>query len=51
MHAWFGDQLYVGGVHKVFDDSGNIVDESIKERLQSYIAGFVEFVTAARLSS
>ncbi|MFQ5546049.1 MAG: NADPH-dependent FMN reductase [Acidiferrobacterales bacterium] len=49
MHAWFGAQLYVSGAHKVFDESGNIVDESIKERLQSYIAGFVEFATAARL--
>ncbi len=49
MHPWFGAQLYVGGARKVFDESGNIVDESIKERLQSYIAGFVEFVTVARL--
>ena len=51
MHAWFGAQLYVGGARKVFDESGDLIDEDIKQRLRSYIAGFVEFVTAARLSS
>lgn len=51
MRAWFGAQLYVGGAHKVFDESGDLIDEDIKERLRSYIARFVEFVTSARLSS
>ncbi len=47
MHAWFGAQLYVGGAHKAFNESGDLVDEDIKQRLRSYVAGFVEFVKAA----
>jgi chromate reductase, NAD(P)H dehydrogenase (quinone) len=51
MHAWFGAQLYVASARKAFNQSGELIDEDTKKRLRSYIAGFVEFVTAARLSS
>lgn len=38
--VWFGGILYVAGAGKVFDGSGNLVDEAIRERLQRYMAGF-----------
>ncbi|MFQ5937661.1 MAG: NADPH-dependent FMN reductase, partial [Acidiferrobacterales bacterium] len=43
---WFGSTLYVGGASKVFDDSGKLVDEEIRERLKSYMSGFAAFVAA-----
>ncbi len=42
--VWFGGTLYVSGAKKVFDTSGRLVDEQIRERLQGYLSGFVEFV-------
>ncbi len=47
MHPWFGAQLYVASAHKVFDESGDLIDEDIKKRLRSYIANFAEFTAAA----
>ncbi|MEE8635473.1 MAG: NADPH-dependent FMN reductase [Acidiferrobacterales bacterium] len=44
MRPWFGSQLYVGGASKIFDESGKIVDEDIRERLQKYISSFAEFI-------
>lgn len=42
--VWFGGTLYVGGASKVFDGSGRLVDEQIRERLQRYMSGFTTFV-------
>jgi len=42
---WFGQTLYVGGAHKLFDASGNLADEESKKRIQAYIQGFAEFVS------
>lgn len=44
MRPWFGQTLYVGGAHKVFDASGKLVDDAIRARLRKYVAGFAEFV-------
>ena len=44
MQPWFGTLLYVSGAHKVFDASGTLLDEQIRERLQIYMTGFVAFV-------
>src|SRR5262245_20833949 len=41
---WFGPPLYVSGAHRVFDASGALLDEQIKERLRTYMAGFVAFL-------
>ncbi len=38
--VWFGGTLYVAGARKVFDESGNLIDQAITERLQRYMAGF-----------
>jgi len=43
--TWFGQTLYLGGAHKLFDASGNLADEESKKRIQAYIQGFAEFVS------
>ena len=44
MQPWFGTQLYVSGANKVFDASGTLLDEKLRERLQIYMSGFAAFV-------
>jgi chromate reductase, NAD(P)H dehydrogenase (quinone) len=41
---WFGQTLYVGGAHKLFDASGNLADDDTRKRLQNYLRGFAAFV-------
>jgi NAD(P)H-dependent FMN reductase len=41
---WFGGRLQVSGAGKVFDESGELVDEAIRERLRAFMAGFAQFV-------
>ena len=48
MRPWFGRTLYVGGAGKVFDPSGNLIDEAIRTRLHDYLRGFVEYVSSTR---
>jgi chromate reductase, NAD(P)H dehydrogenase (quinone) len=42
---WFGPRLLVGGAHRVFDESGNLVDEQVRSQLRSFMTGFAEFIT------
>src|SRR3989442_10187995 len=44
MQPWFGTPLYVSGAHTVFDASGALLDEQIRERLRIYMTGFVAVV-------
>lgn len=44
--VWFGGILYVPGARKVFDGSGNLVDEAIRERLQRYMANFAASIAS-----
>ena len=44
MQPWFGTLLYVSGAHTVFDASGTLLDEPLRERLRIYMTGFVAFV-------
>jgi NAD(P)H-dependent FMN reductase len=46
--AYFGGRLQVAQAGNVFDKSGNLVDERIREQLQKYLAGFCKFVAATR---
>ncbi len=41
---WFGQTLYLGGAHKLFDASGNLADEDSKKRIQACVRGFADFV-------
>lgn len=40
---WFGGRLMVSRAGSVFDAGGNLVDEKIREQLQQFLNGFVEF--------
>jgi len=40
---FFGNRLYVAGTAKVFDTQGQLIDESTRERLRTYLANFVTF--------
>jgi chromate reductase len=44
MRPYFGHLLYVGGASKVFDASGKLVDNAIRERLRAYMRGLVDFI-------
>ena len=46
--AYFGGRLQVSRAGDVFDKSGNLVDDRIREQLKKYLAGFCEFVAATR---
>ncbi|HEX7235414.1 MAG TPA: NADPH-dependent FMN reductase [Gammaproteobacteria bacterium] len=46
--AYFGGRLQVSRADDVFDDEGKLTDERIRGQLAKYLAGFCEFVAAAR---
>ena len=43
---WFDGRLMVSHADGVFDADGNLTDETLRERLQKFVHGFVEFVRA-----
>ena len=43
---WFGKQLYIDGAGKVFDESGKLIDNDLRDRLRDYIEGFVDFIAS-----
>jgi NAD(P)H-dependent FMN reductase len=49
--AYFGGRLQVSRAGDVFDKSGNLVDERIREQLGQYLAGFCKFVAATQHAS
>jgi NAD(P)H-dependent FMN reductase len=48
--AYFGGRLQVSRAGEVFDGSGTLVDERVREQLRKFLAGFSEFVAASRRS-
>jgi NAD(P)H-dependent FMN reductase len=44
MRPWFEKKLYVSYANKIFDASGVLVDEKMRNRIEAYMAGFAEFV-------
>jgi NAD(P)H-dependent FMN reductase len=40
---WFGGRLMVANADDVFDATGQLTDEGLKERLRKFLAGFVRF--------
>ena len=42
---WFGGRLLVSRAQTVFDERGKIVDEAVKQRLEQFLHGFIEFVS------
>jgi NAD(P)H-dependent FMN reductase len=45
---WFGRFLAVASAAQVFDDSGGLVDEKVRERVRAFMADFAEAVARAR---
>ena len=43
---WFGGRLLVSRAQGVFDESGTLVDETVKGQLRQFVHGFVAFVRA-----
>jgi chromate reductase len=43
---WFGGRLIVSGANKVFDEAGKLTDETIREKLKGFIAGFEAFINS-----
>jgi chromate reductase, NAD(P)H dehydrogenase (quinone) len=41
---WFGAQLYVARAPEAFDESGELSDPELRERLTRFMAGFAAFV-------
>ena len=44
VRPYFGKLMYVSAAHKLFDESGKLIDEDLQKRLKDYVSGFVEFV-------
>ena len=41
---WFGGRVTVSGAKRVFDESGQLVDEEVRSQLRNYVTGFVGFI-------
>ncbi len=44
MRPFFGEQLFVAGAGKVFDETGKLVAPEVRERLQALLSGFADFI-------
>ena len=44
MRPWFGGRLLVSHAGKVFDETGEIVDQQVRAQLQQFVHGFAGFV-------
>lgn len=47
VRQWFGDRLLLSRAGDAFDESGQLVDEGVKERLRNHMSGFVKFIGTA----
>jgi chromate reductase len=45
---WFGSRMMVSNAPKVFDSQGRVIDESVRERLRTFVNGFFAFVVERR---
>jgi chromate reductase, NAD(P)H dehydrogenase (quinone) len=43
---WWGRRLLVPRANEVFNESGVLIDEAVKKKLQQFLSGFVEFAKA-----
>jgi NAD(P)H-dependent FMN reductase len=45
---WFGGRILVSGAARVFDASGQLLDEKLHSQLQTFLAGFARFASQPR---
>ena len=43
-NLWTGGRLQVSGASKIFDENGRLTDDAMREKLEDFIDGFIEFV-------
>jgi NAD(P)H-dependent FMN reductase len=48
MQPWFGGRLMVSRAQSVFDSSGEITDQAIRQQLGTFVEGFVQFAQSRR---
>ena len=48
VQPFFGGRLGVSGANKVFDDKGQLLDESVREKVKRFMADFGQFVKKER---
>lgn len=46
VHPYFDKQLFIAAAHTLFNDAGELIDETTKTHLQTYVEGFCEFISA-----
>jgi len=44
MRPWFGGRLMVSRAGNVFDQAGELVDDTVREQLRKFVRGFSQFV-------
>ena len=44
MRPWFGGRLLVSNASKVFDEKGELVDGTVREKLKTFMTGFETFI-------
>ncbi|SET36773.1 NAD(P)H-dependent FMN reductase [Nitrosomonas marina] len=42
--TWFGGQLMVSRAQQVFDETGELTDETVRDQLEAFLGGFVSFI-------
>ena len=50
MRPWFGKTVAVANAAAVFDGSGALVDEKLRDQLSAYMAGFADFIADQKRS-
>jgi len=46
MRPWFGGRLLVSRAAQVFNNTGELVDETVREQLREFLRGFAQFIQA-----
>jgi NAD(P)H-dependent FMN reductase len=41
---WFGPRVTVSGARRVFDESGQLIDDEVRSQLRNFMTGFVGFI-------
>lgn len=49
MRVFYGKNLYVSYAHKMFNDEGELLDEGVREQLEAFLHGFIEFINTCHL--
>jgi chromate reductase len=48
-HPWFGGRMLVSRAQHVFNEAGEMVDETVRTQLRDFLRGFVQFVQTSAM--